>query len=71
MHAGDDALSDRMFEGAKMAFLEDKDVLEFVQKGMAKRKGNYLNLGLDAGAVRFRNRVAKSIQTELPRNNLI
>ncbi|AXI46270.1 (2Fe-2S)-binding protein [Sulfitobacter sp. SK012] len=64
MHSNDDALSERMFEGAKMAFQEDKDVLEFVQKGMAKRKGGYLNLGLDAGAVRFRNRVAKAITAE-------
>lgn len=61
MHADDVALSERMFEGATMAFQEDKDVLEFVQAGMAKRKGGYINLGLDAGAMRFRNRVAKSI----------
>lgn len=65
MRADDAALSQRMFEGATMAFLEDKDVLEAVQTGMAKRKGGYLNLGLDAGAMRFRNRVAKSIATEV------
>lgn len=64
MHAGDDALSTRMFEGAKMAFLEDKDVLEHVHTGMARRKGGYLNLGLDAGAMRFRNRVARAIAAE-------
>jgi len=64
MHADDSALSERMFEGAKMAFLEDKDVLERVQKGMANRRGSYLNLALDAGAMRFRNRVAKSIEAE-------
>ncbi|MEP5728200.1 MAG: aromatic ring-hydroxylating dioxygenase subunit alpha [Sulfitobacter sp.] len=64
MHASDTALSERMFEGAKMAFLEDKDVLEHVQIGMAKRKDGYLNLGLDAGAMRFRNRVAKTIAQE-------
>jgi len=66
MHSDDQALSMRMFEGAKMAFLEDKEVLEQVQKGMAKRKGGYLNLGLDAGAMRFRNRVAKAIAAEAP-----
>lgn len=60
MHADDTALSARMFEGAKMAFLEDKDVLEHVQIGMANRRGNYLNLALDAGAMRFRSRLAKS-----------
>ena len=64
MHADDAALSQRMFDGARMAFQEDKDVLEHVQTGMAKRKGGYLNLGLDAGAVRFRNRVAKAIAGE-------
>ncbi len=64
MHADDLALSERMFDGAKMAFLEDKDVLEHVHIGMAKRKGDYLNLGLDAGAMRFRNRVEKAIAAE-------
>lgn len=66
MHADDTALSQRMFEGATMAFQEDKDVLEYVQKGMANRRGGYLNLGLDAGAMRFRNRVAKAIAAEAP-----
>ena len=64
MHAKDEAMSARMFEGAKMAFQEDKDVLEFVQKGMDKRRGDYINLGLDAGAMRFRTQVAKRIQSE-------
>ncbi|WP_146343835.1 aromatic ring-hydroxylating dioxygenase subunit alpha [Phaeobacter marinintestinus] len=64
MHATDTALSDQMFAGAKMAFQEDKDVLEQVQIGMDKRKGGYLNLGLDAGAMRFRNRVARTIAGE-------
>ena len=64
MHAEDTALSERMFEGAKMAFLEDKDVLEHVQTGMANRTSGYLNLALDAGAMRFRARVAKAIFAE-------
>jgi len=64
MHANDTALSERMFEGAIMAFQEDKDVLEHVQTGMAERKSEYLNLGLDAGAMRFRNRVAGVIAAE-------
>lgn len=64
MHAGDTALSERMFDGAKMAFLEDKDVLEQVQKGMATRTTDYLNMALDAGAMRFRARVAKTIAAE-------
>ena len=64
MHSHDDALSERMYEGAKTAFKEDQDVLEHVQKGMANRKSGYLNLALDAGAMRFRARVAKAIQGE-------
>ncbi|MCT4608538.1 MAG: aromatic ring-hydroxylating dioxygenase subunit alpha [Pelagimonas sp.] len=64
MHAEDTAISKRMFEGAIMAFTEDKDVLEYVQTGMARRKTPYLNLGLDAGAMRFRTRVAKMIASE-------
>lgn len=64
MHSGDTALSERMFEGAKMAFKEDQDVLERVQTGMANRQGDYLNLALDAGAMRFRARVAKAIKGE-------
>ncbi|WP_171118218.1 aromatic ring-hydroxylating dioxygenase subunit alpha [Ruegeria sp. HKCCA5463] len=61
MHADDTAMSQRMFEGAVMAFNEDKEVLEHVQTGMARRKTGYINLGLDAGAMRFRARVAKLI----------
>lgn len=64
MHAEDMAMSQRMFEGAKMAFIEDQEILEYVQKGMATRKSGYLNLALDAGAMRFRTRVAKIIAGE-------
>ncbi len=66
MHANDEALSARMFEGAKMAFKEDQDVLENVQTGMDSRKSGYLNLALDAGAMRFRAKVAKAITGEQP-----
>ena len=62
MHADDHALSERMFDGAVMAFNEDKDVLEHVQRGMAARRTPYLNLGLDAGAMRFRTRIARAIK---------
>lgn len=64
MHAEDHQLSQRMFEGATMAFNEDKEVLEHVQKGMANRKSGYINLGLDAGAMRFRTRVARQFRSE-------
>ncbi len=64
MHADDTGLSERMFDGAVMAFTEDKEVLERVQTGMARRKTGYVNLGLDAGAMRFRTRLAKLIAEE-------
>lgn len=66
MHAQSTEISARMFDGAVMAFTEDKDVLEYVQIGMTKRKSGYLNLGLDAGAMRFRNRVARAIKNDAP-----
>ncbi len=64
MHPDDTALNQRMFEGAIMAFNEDKEILEEVQRGMAKRKTPYLNLGLDAGAMRFRQKVDRRLTAE-------
>ncbi|WP_254446477.1 aromatic ring-hydroxylating dioxygenase subunit alpha [Ruegeria sp. HKCCD8929] len=64
MHADNAEMSQRMFEGATMAFHEDKEVLEYVQTGMAKRKTPYLNLGLDAGAMRFRKMVQRALEAE-------
>jgi vanillate O-demethylase monooxygenase subunit len=60
----DTAMSERMFEGATMAFNEDKAVLEAVQKGMTAPRTPALNLGLDAGALRFRRLVARKIERE-------
>lgn len=57
-------ISARMFAGATMAFNEDKTVLEAVHTGMKHRKTPYMNLGLDAGAMRFRAKVDKSIASE-------
>jgi len=54
----------RMFAGATMAFNEDKAILEAVQRGMTRRKTPYMNLGLDAGAMRFRAKVDKLIAAE-------
>ncbi len=65
MHADDKELSKFMFEGATMAFNEDKDVLEGVHSGMKNRKTPFLNLGLDAGAMRFRRKVEARIEAEL------
>lgn len=57
-------MAERMFAGATMAFNEDKEVLEAVQRGMAAADGAPLNLGLDAGAMRFRKLVERMIATE-------
>ena len=58
------ALSERMFEGAKTAFNEDKTVLEAVHQGMKNPRTPYMNLGLDAGAMRFRAKLEKRIAAE-------
>jgi len=57
-------LSEKMFAGATMAFTEDRDVLTFVHKGMANKKTPSINLGLDAGAMRFRKLVERRIEAE-------
>ncbi|KMW57489.1 Vanillate O-demethylase oxygenase subunit [Candidatus Rhodobacter oscarellae] len=59
-----EATNQRMFEGATMAFNEDKEVLEAVQIGMTDPATPYMNLGLDAGAMRFRAKVDKRIAAE-------
>ena len=61
----DDAeMSASMFAGATMAFNEDKEVLEEVHTGMKTARSPYINLGLDAAAMRFRNKVARQIAAE-------
>jgi len=50
----DERISEAMNAGARMAFIEDKDVLEAVQIGMATRKTPNIDLGIDAGALQFR-----------------
>jgi len=50
--------------GAKMAFLEDRDVLEAVHDGIANETSRHLNLGLDAAAMQFRHNLAKLITEE-------
>jgi hypothetical protein len=60
----DAAISETMNKGALGAFLEDKDVLEAVHKGMAARKTPHLDLALDAGALRFRKLLKQRIEAE-------
>ena len=62
----DDAeMSASMFAGATMAFNEDKDVLEEVHAGMKHARGPYINLGIDAAAMRFRKKVERQIAAEM------
>ena len=53
-----------MNAGARMAFLEDKTILEAVQKGMAEMKTPNIDLGLDAGAKLFRLKLQRLIDEE-------
>ncbi len=57
-------ISEKMFAGAKMAFDEDRQVLTEVHKGMKDAKTPYINLGLDAGAARFRKLLERRIAAE-------
>ena len=61
----DDAeMSASMFAGATMAFNEDKEVLEAVHEGMKSARTPYINLGLDAAAMRFRRMVEREVAAE-------
>ena len=62
----DAAVSERMNEGARTAFEEDRDVLVEVGKGMANKKTPNIDLGLDAGAKLFRRALQKMIDAESP-----
>jgi len=50
-------------DGARSAFLEDKAVLELVQDGIEADKET-INLGIDAGAMQFRQRLNNLIELE-------
>jgi vanillate O-demethylase monooxygenase subunit len=57
-------VSETMNRGAYTAFMEDKEVLEAVDAGMRNRVTPYLDLGLDAGALRFRKLLKARIDAE-------
>ena len=60
-HPDNQEISQKMFEGAMMAFEEDREILERVHRGMKKSQGSKLNLGIDAGAIRFRKLLERRI----------
>jgi len=61
----DAEMSAAMFAGATMAFNEDKEVLEEVHRGMKAPRTPYINLGLDAAAMRFRLKVDRCMAAEV------
>ena len=61
---GDKSISEKMNAGARMAFLEDKTILEAVQKGMAEMETPNIDLGLDAGTKLFRLKLQRLIDEE-------
>ncbi|KMK66840.1 aromatic ring-hydroxylating dioxygenase subunit alpha [Puniceibacterium sp. IMCC21224] len=60
----DKAISEKMNAGARMAFEEDRVVLEEVHKGMKAPATPFIDLGLDAGTKLFRMRLAREIAAE-------
>ena len=51
-------------DGAKMAFNEDREILEAVHLGMKSKSTRNLNLGLDAGSLHYRRLLDKAIAAE-------
>lgn len=60
----DEQITASISDGARMAFNEDKEILEAVHKGMAEKKSPNLDLSLDAGSLRFRRKLEKMIVAE-------
>lgn len=60
----DEAITKSISKGAKQAFLEDKEILEAVHRGITETKTRPINLALDAGALRFRTLLQQGIETE-------
>ena len=60
----DREISETMNAGARMAFEEDREVLEYVHSGMKNPTTPYIDLGLDAGAKLFRQMLNRKIEAE-------
>ena len=60
----DKDISAKMNDGALMAFLEDKGILEDVHLGMKNPSTSNIDLGLDAGAKLFRKFLGRKIEEE-------
>ena len=64
MDPEDKSISEKMNAGARVAFLEDKDILEAVQIGIEDMDTPNIDLGLDAGAKLFRLKLQRLINEE-------
>ena len=60
----DKAISEKMNDGARMAFEEDRAVLEKVHAGMKSPATPFIDLGLDTGAKLFRLMLSRKIEAE-------
>lgn len=60
----DENVTKQIAEGARTAFLEDKEILEAVHIGIAGQSGRHINLAIDAGAIRFRHLLQQRIERE-------
>ena len=56
--------SQRIADGLREVFLEDRNILEAVNIGMANKTTRNIDLGLDAGALHFRRKLEKMIAAE-------
>ena len=62
--AGNAEVAERLNDGAIMAFNEDRESLEAVHLGMNNQTTRNINLGLDAGSLRFRKMLDEAIAAE-------
>lgn len=60
----DDELSKMMSEDVRKAFEEDRAVLDEVQIGMTEKTSPHIDLGIDAGQLRFRRQLEAMIAQE-------
>jgi vanillate O-demethylase monooxygenase subunit len=60
----DKEISEKMNAGARMAFEEDRSVLEHVHAGMKNPNTPNIDLGLDAGAKQFRLMLKRQIEAD-------
>ena len=60
----DEAVRQKLNQGARNAFEEDRVILEAVDEGMKRKVRPQLDLGLDVGARMFRKKLAALVEAE-------